>query len=85
MDGQRYKVQYRNLLKIKWSKIQIFLKTGFKYRYELMYAVDVYSKEYVTMYDDTISGGGIKMQGTSSKESLISLVQKINFIDNWLQ
>ena len=50
-----------------------------------MCAVDAYSKEHIPIPDYASSGGDVPIPSTSSKESLISLGQKINFIDNWLQ
>ena len=43
-------------------------KTGRKDSYELMYDVDLYDKDHVTMPDDEISSGGRPIPSTSSKE-----------------
>ena len=50
-----------------------------------MCAVDAYDKDHVPIRYDASSGGGRPMPITSSKESLISIGHKINFIYNWLQ
>ena len=50
-----------------------------------MCAVGAHNKEHIPMPDDTSSGGGITLPISSYKESLVSLGQTINFIDNWLQ
>ena len=44
-----------------------------------------YKKDHVPMPGDTRSGGDIPMPCMSYKEAPLSLVQTINFIDNWLQ
>ena len=60
------------------------IKTVRKERYKLMYTVDVYNKQYIKMPGNASSGVGRPLPILSSKESLISLGQTINFIDNWL-
>ena len=61
------------------------LKTGCKYRYELMCGVDFYNKYNIPMHDYGSSGGGRQFPVYSSKEAFISLGQTIKFIDIWLQ
>ena len=50
-----------------------------------MCAVGAYNKHIVPIpdYESSVNGG--PMPSTSSKEALISLVQTIKFIDNWIK
>ena len=61
------------------------IKTGCKDRYEFICDVNSYAKEHLLMPDDEINVGERPILSTSSKEACISLGQKINFIDHWLQ
>ena len=64
------------------KSLKIIFKTGRKYRYEFMCAVDTHGKYNVSMTDDARSGVRRPMPITSSKEALFSLGHTISFIDN---
>ena len=85
MDRQSYMVLYNHFIKIIRSSIQELVKTVCKDRYELMCAVDAYGKKHVPTHDAASSVCGRTIPSTSSKEALISIGQKIKFIDNLLQ
>ena len=67
------------------KSFKYYFKTIHTDRYELMRDFDAYDKEHVPMPDDEISGGGRPIPSTPYRESLFSLGQTINFIDNCLQ
>ena len=82
--------------KIPWYKTTIstklhgqifedYLKTGRKYRYALVFFVNVYDIDHVPMTCDASSGVGIPIPIISSKEAIYSLCQKTKFIDSWIQ
>ena len=54
----------------KTIRFEDYFRTGCKDRYELIFYLDVYDKEYVSMPYDASSAGGIPMQSMLYKEAL---------------
>ena len=71
--------------KLNGQNSEDYLKTGRKDRYYLMCSIDAYGKGRVSSTDGAISGGRRPIPSTSYKESILSLGQTINFINNGLQ
>ena len=63
-----------------------YFKTGRKYRYDLMCAIDAYNKQHPPAgHDDAIHGGDRTLTSTSSTQALAPLGITLHFIDQWIQ